>query len=168
MRSVILIFIMSTYVFSGTYITFYGVSHHFEKGYEYKEKKIGVNHSWDNNNNVDIFDFYTYEEKKTKKYNETHNELGVYQDISDKYSIAVSIYKNSIGNASTSIVASRKFEFENFYTSLNLCAVNGYMEDNDFIYLAYPSISKNYKLFNFELSATHEVIFLQIRFKVSP
>ena len=154
-------------LFAGTYITFYGISHHFEKQYEYKQKKIVVNHSWDNNSNVDIFYFYTYEEKKTKKYNETHNELGVYQDINDKYSAAISIYKNSIGNASTSIVASRKFKFDNFYSSLNLCAVNGYMKDNDFMYVAYPSISKSYKLFNFELSATPELIFLQIRFKVS-
>lgn len=141
---------------ASTYLTVAGYSNHIGK----RE----VNH-WlytDANGN----DHY---EKVEKKFNQTHYSKGIYHDISDKFSVSFTNFKNSYNYDSYSLEAHRNWNFKPFKLSLNAGIVRGYGEISDIEYMPfiYPSISFEKYNICVELAGMQELQFMQIHINLS-
>ena len=154
MKKIFAILFLSSALFGDVYFTFAGYSKHFEDKWK-----------------LTLTNRETGERKVSyHKYNETHNPIGISFDINKDYYFSVTSYKNSYSWNSTSIIFSKKYKLDKgFIASLNAGIVNGYEyegKQENFDPIVYPSIYKNFGIFNIELSGTHQFVFIQFRVRV--
>jgi hypothetical protein len=153
MKKIFTILFLSSALFGGTYLTVGGYSYHFDRKVKLTKKYLNEN----------------IEEVEYKKPNEHHKAIGAYHDITPRYSVSVTSYRNSFNWDSTSLMIHKNYYLENFKASLSIGAVNGYGTDgnqNEFMPVLYPSVTYHFKKVYFEISGTHKLLFVQVRFKL--